>query len=117
MASDTPDTVEQWAPMFLFFAGTSETKFTKEQVLDPKFALVGPYCKLCDHRFTGSGVEHMREHRKELTAWLNKRKRDNRKRAKAGLAAWRKEQELLAKSEADAIVANPDAFIGEENED
>jgi hypothetical protein len=117
MASRQPDTVEQWAPLFLFFAGTSEAKFTKEQVLDPKFALAGSYCKLCDCHFEGSGVKHMREHRKQLTAWLDKRKRENRKRSKAGLATWRKEQELLAKTEADGIVANPNAYIGEEDED
>lgn len=82
--------------MFLFFSGTSTPKYTKEQVLDEKFALVGDYCKLCDSRVMGSHKEHMREHRRELTAWLSKRRKESAKKSVAALANARRERKLTA---------------------
>lgn len=116
MARGRPDPVEVWAPIFLYYAGTTAPKFTKDQVLDPKFAIMGDYCKLCDDHFEGSTKEHMRAHRKELTAWLGRRRREGEKRSKAGLAAWRKEQELAAKAQARGIIEGAVEFPADDEE-
>jgi hypothetical protein len=94
-----PDPVEVWAPIFLYYFGTQEAKFTKEQVLDPKWAIPFGHCKLCDDQVEGSHDTHMRAHRTELTGWLSRRRRQARAKSKNGLAAARREKKMLAEAE------------------
>jgi len=89
MANDNPDTVEQWAPLFLQY-------FKKEQILDPKFSLTFNHCKLCDAHVDEPAETHMKKHRKELTAFLAKRRRAAEARSQAGLKKHRRERELEA---------------------
>lgn len=91
-----PETVDQWAPMFLYYSGTSTAKFTREQVLDQNFAIsTHGHCKLCDSRVEGKHKDHMRDHKRELDGWLKRRRNEAAKAKKGGLAAWRKEQAAL----------------------
>lgn len=111
MATGSPDSVEKWAPLFLFYAGSGAPKFTKEQVLDANFAITFGHCKLCDSKVTGSSDAHMREHRKDLTAWLAKRRKESSKKSAAGLAAARREKAMLrAHDEAADVIANLDDY-------
>lgn len=107
------ETVERWAPTFLQYEGTKSTKFTKEQILDPKFALSRysdhgeerTWCKLCDAPVGDEGNSaHMRDHDRELSAWLKRRRRESEKRSLEGLKTYREEQELAAKISAAAII-------------
>jgi hypothetical protein len=93
-----PDTVDQWAPIFLYFVGTRQPKYTDEQVLRPEFALsifeLGTYCKLCDvYLPIGTRQEkHMARHARELKSWRAKEEaRAERERA-ARLAQAREEK-------------------------
>ncbi len=105
MATGNPDPVEVWAPLFLLYGGGPAPKFKKEQVLDPNFAIVFGHCKLCDDMVVGSVKEHMKAHSKDLTRWLGRRRKESAERSKAGLAAARRERQMLsAKAEADAII-------------
>lgn len=113
MATGRPDPVEVWAPMFLFYSGTSTPKFKEEQILDPAFAITHGHCKLCDTPVTDAKT-HMRQHRKELTAWLGKRRKESAKKSKEGLAAVNRERMLAAKLEADKIIANPGDYEEED---
>jgi hypothetical protein len=101
----TPDTVEEWGPMFLVNA-----HFSQDQVLNPSFAIFGTYCKLCDAHITGRADAHMKAHRDELTKWLARRKREASQRSKKGLAQWRQEQELAAKSAAAEVIEHADEY-------
>jgi hypothetical protein len=83
MATGNPDPVEVWAPLFLTYAGSGAPKFTKDQVLADGFAITGTYCKLCDSHFTGTAKEHMRKHRKDLTAWLARKRNEVAGRARS----------------------------------
>lgn len=91
------DTVEQWAPIFLFYEGTSAPKFKAEQVLDPAFALhrstrlTRSFCKLCDSLVPEgeTDVVHMKEHRAELEKWQARRRKEAAQRSNAGLKAAR----------------------------
>jgi hypothetical protein len=94
MATGNPDPVDVWAPLFLTYAGSGAAKFTKEQILADGFAITGNHCKLCDDTVTGSAKDHMRKHRKDLTAWLARKRTEAAKKSQAGLAAHRKEKQL-----------------------
>lgn len=107
MATGNPDPPEVWIPMFLYYEGDrSKPKFTKDQILAPNFAITSGHCKLCDSTVTGNTDEHLRKHRKELTAYLAKRRAQAERAKAAGLKKGRgKKIEQAAHDEAADIVA------------
>lgn len=90
-----PDTVEHWAPMFLFFSGTTTAKYTREQILNEQFAITFDHCKLCDSKVEGSHKKHMKTHERELDHWLANRRKESAKKSAAGLEAARREKKLI----------------------
>jgi hypothetical protein len=82
-----PDTVEEWAPLFL-------RSFKKEQILDPQFSLTFNHCKLCDAHVPEGAAAHMKAHKKELTKYLAKREKAAERNRTAGLKNWQREQAL-----------------------
>jgi len=110
VAKGNPDSVEQWAPMFLRY-------YKEEQILNPTFAITFDHCKLCDDGPIHNTVEHLREHKKELRSYQARRASEARKKSLAGLAAARKEKQM-AKSATDAadVIANLDNYPKEDED-
>ncbi len=98
MSNAAPDTVDVWAPVFVYFGGTNVRKYTDEQLLDPNFAVTFGHCKLCDSHVQGSIEEHLKTHRAELKTWRKYRAAEAEKNSLAGLAAARAEKKLLKES-------------------
>lgn len=117
MATNNPDPVEVWAPLFLTYAGSGAPKFSPAQVLDENFAITFGHCKLCDAPVIGKVKDHMRKHKQELNAWLSQRKKESAKKSAAGLAAARKEKAMLrAHDEAADVIANLSEYGGDDDE-
>lgn len=107
MSARTPTPPEEWIPLFLYYEGNrAKPKYTKDQILAPNFAITFNHCKLCDTRVDGSPEAHLRQHRKELTAYLGKRRAAADRAKAAGLMKGRgAKAEQAAHDEAADIVA------------
>ncbi len=75
----------------MFYTGTATPKYTKEQTLKMgEQSMQSGHCSLCDDTVRDSATEHMRKHRKELTAWLARRRTKAQRASLAGLNKARK---------------------------
>jgi len=78
----------EWPDLFIVRAG-----YKPEQILTVEFAFPFPaatatvWCKLCDtHVPAGEREAHVREHKRELTGWRNRRKAEAERRSREALA-------------------------------
>jgi hypothetical protein len=100
MSTETPDTVEQWAPQFAFFAGTTNAKFTDAQILAMAVSPGGDWCNLCNAPVPEGELaeRHVKQHGRELREWRKRRRREAEKRSISGLKAARAEKKLAAET-------------------
>jgi hypothetical protein len=89
--------VEDWAPVFAFFAGTTSAKYNDKQIEQlARQGLERGWCNLCDSPVEGNGDKHVKAHMRDLREWRKRRARDAAKKSAAGLKAHRQEKKLLS---------------------
>jgi hypothetical protein len=82
--------VDQWAPIFAFYGGTTVPKYTDAQIAAIAVSTVDrTWCHLCDASFTGIADEHVSEHMVELREWHQRRSATLTEMSKSRLAAAR----------------------------
>ena len=104
MATGRPVTVDEWAPLFLYYGGGATAKFDEAWLSNPENVLSrygsgldsGRWCKLCDAPVPDSdtSIDHLAAHLRELASWRKRRRSEAERRLREGAQAARQERAL-----------------------
>jgi hypothetical protein len=111
--------VEEWAPVFVYYAGTTIPKYNDTQIeaLIRQGGLRG-WCNIGDAPMEGNVEQHVRAHMRELRDWRARRQKEQAKQAKQRLGLARRERQMArAAIEAADVIAHASDYPDDDEEE